>query len=111
MTKTQTVFTLLLAIAVAGCAGMAGLDAQAVSDAVVEGLAPALAQIKGLSSEQVTAITEALRAAIAGNLEAPEGGFDWTPLFSSVGVTVAGLFGLNLHRNSTRAVALTSSPA
>ena len=111
MTKIQTVFTLLLAVTVAGCAGLAGLDAQAVSDAVVKSLAPALAQVKGLSPEQVTAITEAIRAAIAGNLEVPDNGFDWTPIISSVGVTVAGLFGLNLHRNSTRAVALTSSPA
>ena len=84
-----------------------GLSGQDIADAVVKAIIPALSQIEGLSPEQVAAIASAIREAIAGNLRLPEQGFDWTPLLSSVGVTVTGLLGLNLHRNSTRAVALS----
>ena len=98
----NAIVLVLAAFALVSC--QAFQDVNAIADAVVKGLEPALKQIEGLTPEQNTAILQAIKDSIVGNLTLPEGGFDWETPAWAVGSAVAAYFGINIRRDHFRNV-------
>jgi len=97
---------IMLALAAMACTSCGpfgqGLNVDDLARSITEAVTPALAQVEGLTPEQVAAITSAIGEGIRGNLKLPEGGFDWkTPLAVLVGI-VLNYFGVNAVRDRRR---------
>jgi len=97
--KYGIVTLITFAMVLVGCTA---IDPVVLSDAVVAAIKPALAQVQGLTPEQVDGITGAIRSGLAGNLKLPEGGFDWEAPLWAVGSMVATYFGVNIRRDMFR---------
>lgn len=79
------------------------VDPQALATAVVDGLVPELAKIKGMTPDALAEIAAQLKAAIVNSIPAPEaseGMSMWQQLLGYGVTAVATYFGVNIRRDA-----------